>query len=236
MCGRFAVYSSLKAIREEFSVENAWDDAGVDFEPNYNIAPSQSIPVVVQESQASLALFRWGLIPSWAKDPKIGFKMINARAETILEKPSFRSLMRNRRCIIPADGFFEWKKTGSGKGDRKQPFYFRLKNGAIMGFAGLWDEWNSTDGAMVRGCTNGLLVRSCTIITTSANALVGKLHDRMPVILDKRDYARWLDVGEGSQPPVELLDPFDPAKMEIYQVTDKMNVPSFNNEKCIRAL
>lgn len=177
-------------------------DLGVlpaEFTPNINISPGQMVPVVISASSREVFLFRWGLIPGWAKDPKIGYKMFNARAETIADKPSFRVSFQKRRCLILADGFYEWKK----EGNKKVPYLFSLGSRKPFTFAGLWDSWKNVDGQEIR---------SCTIITTSPNALVNQYHDRMPVILEESVRWHWLEGGD----PNELksyLKPIDQGLM-----------------------
>lgn len=174
-------------------------DMPADFAPNINISPGQDIPVVIDPQTRNVQLYRWGLIPGWAKDPRIGYKMINARAETVAEKPSFRVSFQRRRCLIPADGFYEWKIEDG----RKYPFLFTLEDRVPFTFAGLWDSWRGKEGE---------IVNSCTIITTTPNSLVARYHDRMPVILDDNARWQWLE----NTPPEELhtlLVPFAEEKM-----------------------
>lgn len=175
MCGRFTLRTSAFVLAQAFGVR-----AGADWAPRYNIAPTQTILAVALngEKERDWGLFRWGLIPSWADDPKIGNQMINARAETVAAKPAFRSAFRRRRCLILADGFYEWKK----KGAEKQPLLICQRDGRPFAFAGLWERW--TKGAQA--------IDSCTIITTAANARMQPVHDRMPVILPPTEYERWL--------------------------------------------
>ncbi len=182
-------------VRERLKLGDMPDD----FVPNANISPGQDIPVVIDPVTRNVQLFRWGLIPGWAKDPRIGYKMINARAETVAEKPSFRVSFQSRRCLIPADGFYEWK-TENG---RKYPFLFTLKDRIPFTFAGLWDSWRGVEDEVIN---------SCTIITTTPNSLVAQYHDRMPVILDDSNRWLWLE----NTPPVDLqtlLVPFNAEKM-----------------------
>lgn len=180
MCGRFTLRTPPAEISSLFSVQLPIEFQTQAFVPRYNIAPSQDVSVIVSDEAGhrQWKLFRWGLVPSWAKDLKIGYKMINARGETLAEKPSFRSAYKKRRCLVIADGFYEWEKTETGK----KPYYFHLSNGGLMAFAGLWERWNQDRS-----------VFSCTIVTTPANELLDPLHDRMPVILEEQDHARWLD-------------------------------------------
>ncbi|MFB4321620.1 SOS response-associated peptidase [Priestia sp. BR_2] len=178
MCGRFTLISDLSEIVDTFDVSSV----EYEYKPRYNIAPSQTIAVINGSSgKRVLEGYRWGLIPFWAKDIKIGYKMINARAETLQSKPAFRHLITTKRIIIPSDGFYEWKREGK---DKKQPYRFQIKSKGVYGFAGLYDEWKDPDG---------VILRSCTIITTKPNDLVADVHDRMPVILDHSAADTWLD-------------------------------------------
>jgi len=168
-----------------------------------------------------LDILRWGFIPGWAKDMKISYRMINARAETLAQKPAFRTAFNKRRCIIAADGFYEWLHSGK----TKQPFFVHMKNGAVFGFAGLWESWNSPEGSTVE---------SCTIITTSANDLVGKIHDRMPVILHPARYEAWLQDYTPVQTLQQLLMPYPAEEMETYRVSSEVNSPKNDTMDCIR--
>jgi len=175
MCGRYALTSPPDVIAERFGL--AWTP---DIPPHYNIAPSQMIPVVRNaEEGRELAMLKWGLIPSWAKDASIGTRLINARGETLGDKPAFRNAYRHRHCLVPADAFYEWKPISG----RKQPYCIRMRDHTVFGMAGLWERWKDPDGQVVE---------SCTIVTVDANALVGELHDRMPLILAPGDYDAWL--------------------------------------------
>lgn len=196
-------------------------------EPRYNIAPTQSVATIVRtsaEEKRELRLLRWGLIPGWAKDPAIGARLINARAETVHEKPSFRTALRRRRCLIVADGFYEWQR----QENKKQPYYFRLQDKQLFGFAGLWEHWRSPAGEEID---------SCTIITTEANELMHPIHNRMPVILDPQDYDLWLDPSvqqpEALQP---LLDPYSSETMTSYPVSTLVNKPTNNSAELINSL
>ena len=197
----------------------------IPLEARYNIAPSQEVAVIrQQEGRRTLSFLRWGLVPHWAKDVKIGYKMINARAETLASKPSFRAAFRTRRCIIPARGFYEWKKAGK----TKQPFYICRKEGAPMALAGLWERWENPEKP-------GEVVESCTIITTGANALLGQLHNRMPVILERGDFGLWLDPDR--QSPKDLLPLLRPAGdgiLELRPVSGYVNKPGNEGEECVR--
>jgi putative SOS response-associated peptidase YedK len=178
MCGRFALYCDPFTLARRFETE-----ALSDLRPRYNVAPSQNIPIVREESGARrFALARWGLVPHWAKDMKIGYSMINARAETVASKPAFRNAFRHRRCLVPADGFYEWQVIPDSK--IKQPWFIALRGREPMAFDGLWEKWRSPDGDDVE---------SCSIIVTDANEIMRPIHDRMPVILAPGDWDAWLE-------------------------------------------
>lgn len=230
MCGRFTLHHSAEEIAKRFEVQRVLFDAP----PRYNIAPSQPIATITSQDGARvLDACRWGLIPSWAKDPAIGNRMINARAETLREKPAFKTALSRRRCLIPADGFYEWStpakattanKRGA-KAKEKTPHYIRMKSGELFALAGLWDEWKTPEGEMLR---------SCTIITTVPNDIITPLHHRMAVILKPEDEATWLnsesnDVDELSQ----LLQPYANDALELYGVSRRVNAPAFDEESCI---
>ena len=217
MCGRFTLTTNLGAIAKRFGVARFLEEVG----PRYNIAPTQTVIVVSDDGARQLTEMRWGLIPSWAKDPAIGNRMINARAETIATKPSFRSALRKRRCLIPADGFYEWTPAGR----TKQPVHIALKNREPFGFAGLWESWTSLDGEEIK---------TCTIITTEANELLKPIHDRMPVILNREAEAVWLDPTI-QQPAtlLPLLTPYPAEEMEVYTVSTKVNNPTNDGPECI---
>lgn len=176
MCGRFTLITDIKAIAQNFGVE-----ATLNAMPRYNVAPTQNVVAILNEdSSPHLALLRWGLIPAWAKDESIGSRMINARAETLAEKPSFKNLLRSRRCLVVADGFYEWKAEGKSK----TPMYITLADNKPFAFAGLWDHWKDAEGEEVQ---------SCTIITTEPNDLMASIHNRMPAILRPGAYEDWLN-------------------------------------------
>jgi putative SOS response-associated peptidase YedK len=191
--------------------------------PRYNIAPTQEIAVVPNDGNDRVEMYRWGLIPWWAKDVSIGNRMINARAEGLAEKPAFRDAFRRRRCLIPASGFYEWKKSADGK--RRQPMYIRMKGGKPFAFAGLWDVWRDE---------NGQKVRSCTIITGQPNELVNPIHDRMPVILRPEHYRKWLEPLDRSPDELmPLLETFSAEAMEAYPVSKLVNSPANESAQCI---
>ncbi len=220
MCGRFTLSQPVAAIASAFKLDEV-----PNIDPRYNIAPTQLVPTVLRTSahQRQLQMLRWGLIPSWAKDPAMGAKLINARAETVAEKPSFRSAFRHRRCLVVADGFYEWQKQ-EGK---KQPFYFRLQDGQPFAFAGLWESWKDP---------NGEVVDSCTILTTEANQLMQPIHDRMPVILASQDYDLWLDPTVQSEQLQNLLQPFPSEAMVSYPVSTKVNKPTNDTPELVNSL
>ena len=205
MCGRFAIYSSVQSIIDYAKALSEIDS----FEPNYNAAPEQNIPIILKENgRKILKLFRWGLIPFWAKKGKIGYKLINAKAETIAEKPSFKYAFQKRRCLIPANGFYEWDKD-------KQPFYFHLKEQNLFSFAGIWDKWKSPEGREVY---------TCCIITTTPNKQVQKIHNRMPVILEEEDEQKWLNNELFSKVQLlSLLRPISSDKIVLSKVSKEVN-------------
>ncbi|MBD1935241.1 MULTISPECIES: SOS response-associated peptidase [Cyanophyceae] len=222
MCGRFSQSKSAETIAQVFQVNNV-----PPLTPRYNIAPTQQIQTILQnaeESQREFQMLHWGLIPSWAKDPKMGARMINARAETVTEKPSFRAAFKQRRCLILADGFYEWQQQEK----KKQPFYFRMNDENPFAFAGLWEHWKSDDGEVIN---------SCTILTTEPNDLMRPIHNRMPVIIDPKDYDLWLDT-EVKKPELlqPLLHPYSAEEMTAYPVSTKVNKPVNDSAELINSL
>ena len=213
MCGRFQLSVKGKHISERFNVE-AFDEI---YSPNFNCAPSQKLPVITNAKPGQLSFFQWGLIPFWAKDPKIGFKLINARAETISEKPAFRQAFEKRRCLIPANGFYEWRKND------KIPFRIFLKNEKLFAFAGIWETWKDAEDKPIH---------SFSIITTNPNSLMESIHDRMPVILPPEHEESWLKETNPAQLN-KLLTPFDSAKMAAYSISKKVNSPRNNGSEII---
>lgn len=212
MCGRFTLTVDPADLKEHY--ENATFPEK--FAARYNIAPSQAVLAIPNDGKHAADFFVWGLIPSWAKDPSIGNRMINARGETLGEKPSYRGAYKYKRCIIPADGFYEWKAQPGTK--VKIPYFIHMKSGQPFAFAGLWDEWHAADGSPIR---------TCTIITTGPNALMSSLHDRMPVILQEQDYAEWLDPAPRSSDSLQhLIAAFPAEQMEAYPVSALVNSPS----------
>jgi putative SOS response-associated peptidase YedK len=219
MCGRFTLILDPAALREDLDL----GPAPFDLPPRYNVAPTQPVAVVRDGESRAVELYRWGLIPSWAKDPSIGSRMINARAETILEKPTFKAAFGRRRCLILADGFYEWDKLG-GKAGRRQPYYFKLTDGKPFAFAGLWDLWTPPDGSELP---------TCTIITCAANERVGQIHERMPVMLDAEYMWTWLDPQARPADLLALLRPYPADKMTEYPVSSAVNSPSVDSPDCI---
>jgi putative SOS response-associated peptidase YedK len=215
MCGRFALYSSFEAIKEYADILNEI----AKLEANYNIAPGQIIPIIMtNQGKKILEPVKWGLIPFWAKDPQIGARMINARAETIKEKPSFKALFRHRRCLIPANGFYEWRKYD------KQPFYITLKNRNLFTFAGIWEEWHHPDGSSIR---------TCAIVTTKATTAMKNIHDRMPVIFSRKDEEMWL-FSERDNDILNLLKPYPGENLEIYPVSREVNSYKNNSANLLK--
>ncbi len=221
MCGRFTLAVPAETLAKQFELPEV-----PDLEPRYNIAPSQAVAVVRVDTEAEqrmLEMMRWGLIPRWAKDESIGNRLINARSETVAEKPAFRDAFKRRRCLVVADGFYEWQTVPGQK--RKQPYFFKLRDGEAFGFAGLWERWKDPAGKTIH---------SCTLITSEANDLVRPVHDRMPVILSPDDYALWLDPGvDRADRLMPLLRPYLPERMGAYPVTPRVNSPEAEGADCI---
>ena len=214
MCGRFTLTIDPATLQETFA-EYAFP---AKFAPRYNIAPTQPILAIPNDGANRADFFVWGLIPSWAKDPAMGNRMINARAETLAEKPAFRGGFKYKRCLIVADGFYEWKAPDSPGVKAKTPYYIQMEDRQPFAFAGLWDSWNSPDGSAVR---------SCTIITTEPNELMAKLHNRMPVILNPSDYDAWLDPAPRAPDSLAaLLKPFPAVEMTAHPVSTLVNSPA----------
>ncbi len=212
MCGRYAITSPLEAIIKAFAIKGARPN----LQPRYNAAPSQDLPVIRSGREGrELALMRWGLVPSWSKGPDSRYSMINARAETLTAKPSYRGPFRHGRCLVPANGFYEWKKTADGK----QPYFITLTTGEPFAFAGLYDHWTGPEGEEIT---------SFTIIVTSANECIRPIHDRMPVILGADDHESWLgELGAPSRTKLALmLRPYPAESMQICPVSRDVNSPA----------
>ena len=223
MCGRYRLSRRKRLVEEYFGVVSE----DYEWSPRYNVAPSQPVLTIrqdVREPVRNLSTMRWGLIPSWAKDPSIGNKAINARAETVATTPSFREPFKSQRCLIPADGFYEWQRNGN----TKQPYCFEVNGGEAFAFAGLWDWWRNPQGE---------LIESCTIVTTTPNSLVSDMHDRMPVILNPNDYDLWLDPAfRDARSLSAMLRPFDAALMYRYPVGSRVNTVQNDDADCAKPL
>jgi putative SOS response-associated peptidase YedK len=217
MCGRYRLSRRKQIVEEYFDAPS--DD---DWTPHYNIAPTQPVPVIRQhpkEPRRDMSLMRWGLIPSWSKGVS-GPPMINARSETAATMPAFRDPMKSRRCLVPADGFYEWQR----KGAVKQPFCFEVSDGELFAFAGLWDRWKDPSGQWIK---------SCSILTTTPNVVTSAVHDRMPVILDRDNYDLWLDPGMTDVKVVsEMLKPYDAQLMRSYPVSARVNSVANDDAEC----
>jgi putative SOS response-associated peptidase YedK len=224
MCGRFTLRAPAGVVAEQFSLLLM-----PLLEARFNIAPSQPVPVVRmtpghEPPQRQLVLLHWGLIPSWADDPAIGNRLINARAETAADKPSFRTALRRRRCLVVADGFYEWQRIDR----RRQPFWIGMRDDKPFGFAGLWESWEGPDHSAIE---------SCTILTTEANDLVRPIHDRMPVIVEEADYSRWLDPAVDRPEPLRpLLRPYPSGPMTAYPVSSQVNNPANDDPRCVEPM
>jgi putative SOS response-associated peptidase YedK len=223
MCGRYRLTAKERYMRDHFGLE---DD--VSWAPRWNIAPTQQIPIVRQDNKQpkrTFGLVRWGLIPYWAKDRSIGAKTINAMSETAAEKPAFRDAMSRRRCLIPADAFYEWVRVGVKE---KQPYSFGMLDDSVFAFAGLWDRWRDSAGEVLE---------TCTILTTKPNSLVADVHGRMPVMLRPEDYDLWLDPGiTDAQRVVDCLKPLDANLMKKYPVGTRVNHPENDDQECAREI
>jgi putative SOS response-associated peptidase YedK len=221
MCGRYRLSRRKQVVEEYFESASQEQEEEEDWSPRYNIAPTQPVATVRQAGTSRiLSTMRWGLVPSWASDISIGNRLINGRSETVLEKPAFRDSFRTRRCLIPADGFYEWKKAGK----KSRPFHFGMKDGSLFAFAGVWDRWKSPAGQVLE---------SCSILTTTPNELLDGVHDRMPVILPPRHYQTWLMAPAAEAKRLaELLVPFDASIMNRYPVSSLVNKPQNDTPEC----
>ena len=219
MCGRYTITLDPEAVRQGLELK----EMPADWVPRYNVAPSQPVAVVTDPGARSVHWMKWGLIPFWAKDPAIGNKMINARSETLLEKPAFKAALARRRCLVIADGFYEWQK-GAGPKGRAQPYLFRCSTGEPFAFAGLWEQWKSPGGEEVQ---------TCTIITCAANAVVAPVHERMPVMLSGDALWAWLADGKPDQ-LVGLLRQFPAERMERYPVSTLVNRPEIDTPELVQ--
>jgi putative SOS response-associated peptidase YedK len=217
MCGRFTLTTPFQQIQERFDA--VLPDAY--HKPHYNIAPGQRIPVLGMNDQSTFELMKWGLVPHWAKDPKIGYKMINARGETVAEKPSFRVPFKRRRCLIPSDGFYEWDKISG----TRTPYHIRLKDRTLFSYAGLCDIWKDPEGKEMQ---------TFSIITTKSNDLVGKIHDRMPVILEEDDESIWMSKKTSPHQLLDLIRPYDADTMSITPLSTLVNNPKNDSEAVLK--
>ncbi len=219
MCGRYRLSRRKQVLAEHFGA----DYVDGEWEPRYNVAPTQQVPVVRQDAKdpvRHISPMRWGLIPFWATDASVGAQMINARSETVAVKAAFREPIEKRRCLVPADSFYEWQRAGK----RKQPFCFEVGDAELFAFAGLWDRWRAPDGS---------LVESCTILTTTPNQLLADIHDRMPVILAPDDYDLWLDPGmRDAATAVDMLKPYDAALMRRHPISARVNSVANDDPEC----
>ncbi len=217
MCGRYAITSAPEAIRALFRYAEQ-----PNFPARYNVAPTQPIPIVrLVDGKRRFALVRWGLLPAWVKDPKAFTLVINARGESVLDKPAFRSAMKYRRCLVPADGFYEWKPAGA----RKQPYFVRLKSGAPMAFAGLWECWSGP---------NGEELETAAIVTTGANRTLGHIHDRMPVVVPPEAFDLWLNCAEvDAETAAALIAPAPDDALEAYPVSTEVNRVANDNARLL---
>jgi putative SOS response-associated peptidase YedK len=218
MCGRFTLTATPEALHQMFPLF-----AGTDWQPQYNLAPSQNVLAVrlrPDDGQPEMVRLRWGLVPSWADDIKIGYRLINARVETVATKPAFRAAFKQRHCLVLADGFYEWQKLGK----KKQPYHFRLQDGQPFAFAGLWERWHQGEET----------VESCTILTTAANAVVRPIHERMPFILERRDHDTWLAAqAPQSGDVLDKLSPCSAERMTAIAVSDHVNNPRHHDAGCL---
>lgn len=217
MCGRYTLRTPPRDVARLFDLPTS-----IEYEARYNIAPSQKVLAIRQRGNAGpreAAWLNWGLIPFWAKDPSIANRLINARSESAAEKPAFRAALVERRCLIPADGFYEWKKEGK----RRIPHFISLQSEEPYAYAGLWERWNSPTGP----------IETCTILTTRANELLAPLHERMPVILDRHDFAEWLDPRRRPEELAHLFEPFPASRLELRPVSSTVNSPRNESAECL---
>ena len=221
MCGRYAFFSPAEAVKRIFALDDV-----PELEPRYNIAPTQAVPAVRtgEEGSRAFSMLHWGLVPKWAKERAIGNRMINARSETLAEKPSFREAFRKRRCLVLTDGWYEWQVAAGGK----QPWFVRRKDARPFAFAGLWERWKDP--------ADGSMLESCTIITTDAAESIKKIHERMPVVLEEADWDRWTDTAFSDTGTLsELLKPCDPKSLEAWPVSREVNAPKNQGPQLIAA-
>ena len=221
LCGRFTLFATYQYLISDFDIQEMFEEAY--YEESYNIAPTHNIVSVINDGTKNrMGYLKWGLIPSWAKDEKMASKMINARSETVDEKPSFKKSFYQKRCIIPMDSFYEWKREGK----MKTPMRIKLKDDSLFGVAGLWDSWKAPSGEVIH---------TCTILTTQPNELMAEIHDRMPVILPKEHQKEWLNPRNQDKEKLKsLLVPFPATQMLAYEVSNKVNSPRNNSAELIQ--
>ncbi len=219
MCGRYVLSSPGSVLREMFGLAET-----VELKPRYNIAPGQMVPIIREETpgRRELVKMRWGFVPAWAPDPSSGSRLINARAETVASKPSFRDAFRRRRCLVPADGYYEWRREGT----RKQPYLFRLQELRPFAIAGLWSRWQPDPEAPT--------LLTCALVTTAANAVASAVHDRMPLVIEPRDYAAWLDRSTDLSRVLALLSPLPDSELVGFPVSTLVNSPNNDGPELIR--
>ncbi len=242
MCGRFTLRTPWPVVIEHFQLDVSGQRQLALFEPRYNIAPTQEIMAVRADPSSGLhyaSKLRWDLVPSWSEQPMAGAPMINARGESLAEKPAFRTAFRSRRCLIPADGFYEWQQPPGGGRGKKQPYYIHRRDGAPIAFAGLWETWRGQRPQKSQQAENGespLKIESCTIVTTAANSALSHLHDRMPVILAPGDYGIWLDPKiEDPQALLRLVAPCGDDELVAEPVSTHVNCVANDDPRCIEA-
>lgn len=222
MCGRYTLATPTEALEELFQLQTALPA----LRPRYNIAPTQPVAVVRRstEGEREMVIMHWGLIPSWAKEPDIGNRLINARSETVSEKPSFRSAFKRRRCLVPTDGFYEWQRLNK----RKQPHYIRMGDGEPFAFAGLWERWDGQDETVIE---------SCTILTTEANTFVRPIHNRMPVIVEPGDYNLWLETEpDRTGALARLMRPYSGDRLTSFPISTWVNSPKNDDARCVEPI
>ena len=225
MCGRYTLHQKGDNLAKRYGLSSAPDS----IRDNFNVAPGHFMPIIVEEDgKPKLEMMKCGLVPVWAKDPNIGYKMINARSESIFEKPAWRSVILKKRCLIPADGFYEWKKFMTDEKERKQPFYIHPTQEEIFSFAGVWEAWKDSENN---------IWKTYSIITTEPNEEMSSIHDRMPVILHPEDEASWLEPSNATRDSIEpLLRPFEDNGLEMYEGSSDVNVTRTNDSKLILPL
>ena len=221
MCGRFVLKDNIEDLSSCFQIDNVDD---LLLEARYNIYPGQNVPVIIMEKRKKFVMMRWGLVPSWSNDPLIGFQMINARAETLSQKASFKNSFKKLRCIIPCSGFYEWKKLDK---KTKVPYFIRLRNGTPFALAGLWDRWNKDGGNLT----------TFTIITTTPNNIIEPIHDRMPVILKSENHDMWINPDITDTENIsDFLKPYPSEEMELYEISTFVNNPKNDSPECIEPI